>query len=62
MPTSDAWIQWTVQVMLYQIALSIFIGFVIGFVARKLLRRAHDMKLVDEESFSIYALALAVST
>ncbi|CDS13205.1 hypothetical protein LRAMOSA05383 [Lichtheimia ramosa] len=60
MPTSDAWIQWTVQVMLYQIALSIFIGFVIGFVARKLLRRAHDMKLVDEESFSIYALALAL--
>ncbi|KAI7880966.1 hypothetical protein K492DRAFT_225615 [Lichtheimia hyalospora FSU 10163] len=60
MPTSEAWIQWTLQVMLYQIALSIFIGFITGFLARKLLRLAHEKKLVDEESFSIYALALAL--
>ncbi|CDH54140.1 na h [Lichtheimia corymbifera JMRC:FSU:9682] len=60
MPTGEAWVRWTLEVMLYQIALSIFIGFVTGFLARKLLRLAHDRKLVDEESFSIYALALAL--
>lgn len=50
MPAGEAWVRWTLEVMLYQIALSIFIGFVTGFLARKLLRLAHDRYINNEHA------------
>ncbi|KAI9322549.1 Cation/H+ exchanger [Dichotomocladium elegans] len=60
MDTKDALIQWSVEVMLYEIFFSVVIGFMVGFGARKALRFAHERKWVDEECYSIYAIALAL--
>lgn len=54
--------EWIYDVILYQIALSIVIGLVIGFIARKTLYHSEKNKWCDKESFLVYAIALALFT
>ncbi|KAI7906455.1 Sodium/hydrogen exchanger family-domain-containing protein [Cokeromyces recurvatus] len=51
------WAYWT---MAYNILLSIIIGFVAGYIARKLLKYAEQKKCIDKESFLVFAIALAL--
>ncbi|KAL1924214.1 uncharacterized protein VTP21DRAFT_7249 [Calcarisporiella thermophila] len=51
--------RWIYMVLLYQIALSIVIGFIVGFVARKLLYYARKRGYIDKESFISFAVALS---
>ncbi|KAL1934724.1 hypothetical protein VTP01DRAFT_6906 [Rhizomucor pusillus] len=58
-PTATALNEWTLHVMLYEICFSVVLGFVAGYVARKLLKFAQKKRLVDHDSFTLYAIALA---
>ncbi|KAI9309210.1 Sodium/hydrogen exchanger family-domain-containing protein [Cunninghamella echinulata] len=58
--TGSAIGKWAYHVMIYQILLSIIFGFVVGYIARKLLKAAETKKLIDKESFLVYAVALAL--
>ncbi|KAI8997832.1 Sodium/hydrogen exchanger family-domain-containing protein [Pilobolus umbonatus] len=44
----------------YNIILSAIIGFVIGFASQKLLRFSVERKLIDKESYLVFAIALAL--
>ncbi|CAG8804797.1 1449_t:CDS:2, partial [Racocetra persica] len=52
--------RWFLVVICYQVILSIVIGFVIGYFARKSLRWAVDKKLIDKEMFLTFAVVLAL--
>ncbi|CAI2181447.1 17172_t:CDS:10 [Funneliformis geosporum] len=60
MPPGQAIGKWFYYILGYQIILSIIIGFVIGYVARKLLYYAEARKLIDKEIFMTYAIVLAL--
>ncbi|KAJ2785682.1 hypothetical protein H4R18_000373 [Coemansia javaensis] len=51
------WFYWT---WCYNILLSIAIGIVVGYIARKLLRLAESYDLIDKESFLAFSIGLAV--
>lgn len=42
--------EWIVSIWVYDILLSVVLGFLIGFIARKTLKEAHRRQLVDHES------------
>ncbi|RIA97168.1 Cation/H+ exchanger [Glomus cerebriforme] len=52
--------QWILLAWLYQVALSCVIGIVVGYAARKLLYLAERNRLIDKESFLVFAIALAL--
>ncbi|RKP10506.1 Sodium/hydrogen exchanger family-domain-containing protein [Thamnocephalis sphaerospora] len=52
--------EWFYAVWAYQILLSIVIGAVVGYVARKLLYFAESRELIDKESFLVFSFALAM--
>ncbi|GAA5800593.1 hypothetical protein HPULCUR_006029 [Helicostylum pulchrum] len=56
----EAIFKWSWWIMGYQIGFSIVIGFVVGYVARKILRFSEERKWIDKESFLVYAIALAL--
>lgn len=56
-----ALLDWLLQTLLYEIGLSILIGLVLGFGARLLLEKSEKYKLIDKESFLVYAIALAMA-
>ncbi|KAI9343710.1 Cation/H+ exchanger [Pilaira anomala] len=56
----EAIFKWSWWIMGYQIGFSIIIGFVVGFIARKILRFSEERKWIDKESFLVYAIALAL--
>ncbi|KAI8084881.1 Sodium/hydrogen exchanger family-domain-containing protein [Halteromyces radiatus] len=60
MPAGEAIGQWAYYILAYEILLSIIIGFVAGYIARKLLKTAEKRKLIDKESFLVYAVALSL--
>lgn len=60
MPTGQAIGKWFYWILAFQILLSIIIGFVVGFIARKALKFAEQRKMIDKESFLVYAVALAL--
>ncbi|CAG8499918.1 11164_t:CDS:10 [Funneliformis mosseae] len=60
MPPGEAIGKWVYFILGYQIVLSIIIGFIIGYVARKLLYFAEARKLIDKEIFMTYAIVLAL--
>ncbi|KAI8047734.1 Cation/H+ exchanger [Gilbertella persicaria] len=60
MNTGAAIGKWAYWIMAYNILLSFVIGFVVGYVARKLLKFAEQRKLIDKESFLVFAVALAL--
>ncbi|ORY61930.1 Sodium/hydrogen exchanger family-domain-containing protein [Leucosporidium creatinivorum] len=53
---------WIVSTWLYQIGLACAIGAVIGYIARKTLKEAHNRQLIDHESFLAYGLGLTFLT
>jgi len=60
MPTGQAMGKWFYWILAFQILLSIVIGFVVGFIARKALKYAEQKELIDKESFLVFAVALAL--
>ncbi|CAG8783335.1 5276_t:CDS:2, partial [Acaulospora morrowiae] len=52
--------QWVLVAILYKIGLSIVIGIFTGYVARKLLYLSEKNRLIDKESFLVFAIALAL--
>ncbi|KAM0748745.1 hypothetical protein T439DRAFT_328008 [Meredithblackwellia eburnea MCA 4105] len=54
--------EWVISTWLYQIGLACVLGAVIGFVARKTLKFAHQRQLIDHESFLAYGIGLAFLT
>ncbi|CAG8701095.1 22553_t:CDS:10, partial [Dentiscutata erythropus] len=60
MSPGEAFGRWFLFIVCYQVVLSILIGFVIGYVARKSLRWAMDKKLIDKEMFLTFAVVLAL--
>ncbi|CAG8534994.1 14133_t:CDS:10 [Funneliformis caledonium] len=51
---------WFLYSWLYQVLLSCVIGIIAGYVARKLLYLAESHRLIDKESFLVFAIALAL--
>ncbi|KAF0492497.1 Sodium/hydrogen exchanger [Gigaspora margarita] len=58
--TATAVFQWFSFVWGYHILLSIAIGIMIGWAARKLLGLAESREWIDKESFLVFAFALAI--
>ncbi|CEI96039.1 hypothetical protein RMCBS344292_10209 [Rhizopus microsporus] len=58
--TSEAVYKWAWSIMGYDIGLSIIIGFVTGYMARKLLRLSEEREWIDKESFLVYTIALTL--
>ncbi|CAI2186309.1 14430_t:CDS:10 [Funneliformis geosporum] len=56
----DAMKKWILYSWLYQVILSCAIGIVAGYAARKLLYFAESRRLIDKESFLVFAIALAL--
>ncbi|KAI8979644.1 Sodium/hydrogen exchanger family-domain-containing protein [Mycotypha africana] len=52
--------KWAYWIMAYNVLLAIVIGFIAGFIARKLLKYAVERKFIDKESFLVFAVALAL--
>ncbi|KAJ2786029.1 hypothetical protein GGI15_001737 [Coemansia interrupta] len=52
--------KWFYWIWCYNILLSVVIGIVIGYVARKLLRWAESYDLIDKESFLAFSIGLSV--
>ncbi|KAF9318965.1 hypothetical protein BG003_010172 [Podila horticola] len=59
--TGTAIAKWFYLVWGYQILLSVIIGAVIGFAARKAVKGAKNRKLIDKESFLVFSIALALA-
>ncbi|KAL8799151.1 MAG: hypothetical protein Q9200_007610 [Gallowayella weberi] len=53
---------WFGETWFYIIVMSVIYGTVVGLLAAKLLHWAQDRKLVDRESYQIYAIALGVGS
>lgn len=60
-PVGEAIGKWFYLNIAYNIILSCIIGFVAGYVAKRLLKFAEGREWTDKESFFAYTLALAVS-
>ena len=53
--------EWLLRTWLYEIFFSIVVGFILGWLAKKLLEKSEAYHLIDKESFLVYAIALAMS-
>ncbi|CAE6514254.1 unnamed protein product [Rhizoctonia solani] len=51
--------RWIYETWLYQIALSVVLGFLIGWVARKSLRWCEKRQMLDEDNFVAYGTGLS---
>ncbi|CAG8563095.1 12486_t:CDS:10, partial [Acaulospora morrowiae] len=60
LPFGQAIGQWILIPILYKIGLSIVIGIFTGYIARKLLYLSEKNRLIDKESFLVFAIALAL--
>ncbi|KAF7682767.1 Na(+)/H(+) antiporter 1 [Astathelohania contejeani] len=56
----DAWKKWILETWLREIIFAVFIGAVIGYIARILLKISMENGLIDKESFLVYIIALAI--
>ncbi|KAF7721326.1 hypothetical protein EC973_004870 [Apophysomyces ossiformis] len=52
--------KWVYETCLFQIVLSVIIGIVVGWVARKILQWSERNHLIDKPSFLCFAIALAL--
>lgn len=53
---------WVLQTILYQVLLSILLGTIIGYIARKILQFAQAKDFIDKENFLSYAILLSLFT
>jgi len=51
--------RWIYETWLYEVALSIVLGLIIGWVARKSLRWCEERRLLDEDNFVAYGIGLS---
>lgn len=51
---------WILDIIFYQILLSVVFGIVFGYCGRKVLRLAENYELMDKESFLGFSIALTV--
>lgn len=57
--TGEAFKEWAIGTILYELILGVVLGGIIGFVGRKALKFAEDHDWVDRESFFVHAVCLA---
>lgn len=57
--TGEAFEEWAIEALLYELVLGVVVGGVVGFVGRKCLKYAEDHDWVDRESFFVHAVCLA---
>lgn len=53
--------EWFLHTWLYEIMLSCVLGAILGFIARYLLEKSEQYRLIDKESFLAYSIALALA-
>ncbi|KAK9390013.1 Cation/H+ exchanger [Lipomyces mesembrius] len=51
---------WIVETIIYQVILSVVYGAVVGYIAMRALHFAKEKNMVDDESFVLFAFALAL--
>ncbi|KAG0764499.1 hypothetical protein G6F62_005324 [Rhizopus arrhizus] len=51
---------WAYKIMAFNILLSVVIGFIVGYIARKLLKYCEQKKFIDNESFLVFSIALSL--
>ncbi|KAK9259458.1 Sodium/hydrogen exchanger family-domain-containing protein [Lipomyces tetrasporus] len=51
---------WILETILYEIALSVIYGAVVGYVAMRTLHFVKERNLIDDESFAVFVFALAL--
>ncbi|CAE6438790.1 unnamed protein product [Rhizoctonia solani] len=51
--------RWIYEVWLYEVALSVVLGLLIGYVARKSLRWCEERHMLDEDNFVAYGIGLS---
>ncbi|EIE89267.1 hypothetical protein RO3G_13978 [Rhizopus delemar RA 99-880] len=51
---------WAYKIMAFNILLSVAIGFIVGYIARKLLKYCEQKKFIDNESFLVFSIALSL--
>ncbi|KAI8065765.1 Cation/H+ exchanger [Gongronella butleri] len=56
-PVTKAVSEWTFGILLYNIGMSVVLGFLLGHGAKRLLHFAKDRKIIDHESFLAYTIA-----
>ncbi|GMK58956.1 hypothetical protein CspeluHIS016_0603980 [Cutaneotrichosporon spelunceum] len=54
--------QWFCDIVIYQIVVSVVLGIVIGYLARKLLRLAEKHHLIEHESYLAFCVAITFLT
>nr|CAG8573421.1 2615_t:CDS:10 [Entrophospora candida] len=59
LPTGEALGKWVYYIMIYQILLSVVIGFVIGYIGRKVIYWAFQRRFIDKEVFLAFIIVLA---
>lgn len=58
--TADALGHWLLHTWLWEIFMSVVLGFICGFGARTLLKASMSRKLIDKESFLVFSIALTM--
>ncbi|KAF1345706.1 Sodium/hydrogen exchanger family-domain-containing protein [Delphinella strobiligena] len=53
-------LNWIVITVLYECVFGAFYGFMVGYIARRLIRAAHERDLIDRESFLVFYFVLAL--
>ena len=53
-------LHWICLTVLYECVFGAFYGFVVGYIARRAIRAAHERDLIDRESFLVYYFVLAL--
>lgn len=53
-------LNWIVITVLYECVFGAFYGFMVGYIARRLIRAAHERDIIDRESFLVFYFVLAL--
>ena len=53
-------LHWFCYTILYECIFGAFFGFTVGYIARRLIRMAHERDLIDRESFLVFYFVLAL--
>ncbi|KAI9651822.1 MAG: hypothetical protein M1831_007572 [Alyxoria varia] len=58
--TNQVSLHWFCYTVLYECIFGAFFGFTVGYIARRLIRLAHEKDLIDRESFLVFYFVLAL--
>ncbi|GAB4460675.1 MAG: sodium:proton antiporter [Armatimonadaceae bacterium] len=61
-PTAEAWTEWGLRVLLWEVGAAVGVGIAIGWAAGRLLDWAEAKKSIEEHSFLAFTVALSLLT